>query len=114
MHGSSHNFVIWKQFMLYLCCTIKKITLVATVQWSVDITIVHHVLSLVRKRRRYIFELCKSKMNMTLYTREKVFSSMNGVAVSIDIQETTNPRGDVVTEYGMNGELLVREHGAPI
>jgi len=42
------------------------------------------------------------------------FGAVDGVQVSIGIEKATNPYGDVMVCYEMNGEDLPRDHGYPI
>lgn len=42
------------------------------------------------------------------------FESLDGMKASINIEKATNPYGDVIVAYEMNGEDLPREHGYPL
>ncbi|KAL7559742.1 hypothetical protein ACA910_003324 [Epithemia clementina (nom. ined.)] len=42
------------------------------------------------------------------------FHGMDGMMASIGIEKASNPYGDVIVCYEMNGELLPRDHGFPL
>ena len=43
-----------------------------------------------------------------------LFESLDGMKASIHMEKATNPYGDVIVAYEMNGEPLPREHGFPL
>ena len=43
-----------------------------------------------------------------------LFESLDGMKASINIEKATNPYGDVIVAYEMNGKDLPREHGYPL
>ena len=42
------------------------------------------------------------------------FESLDGMKASINMEKATNPYGDVIIAYEMNGEPIPREHGFPL